>query len=317
MTTTSTSSLLARVALAILAASCGADEWSPAGSEFNSAAEQRHATVDHPDGGVDSTAPINLRVVAANISSGNYQSYDPGHGARILRALTPDVVLIQEFNYKNNTAADFRAFLDANFGTEFFYTREPTGHIPNGIISRYPIVDSGSWDDLLVNDRGFAWARIDIPGARDLWAISVHLLTSSSTKRNSEAQRLIQLINQNIPVEDYVVLGGDLNTGSRTENCITTFRAVFMTGGNYPVDQRNNGGTNASRSKPYDWVLADADLHPFMVPVEIGSRSYPSGLVFDSRVFSPLGDVAPVLYSDSAATNMQHMAVVRDYRIEP
>jgi len=35
--------------------------------------------------------------------------------------------------------------------------------------------------------------------------------------------------------------------------------------------------------------------------------------VFDSRVYTPLSDVAPVLSTDSAATNMQHMAVVRDF----
>jgi hypothetical protein len=34
--------------------------------------------------------------------------------------------------------------------------------------------------------------------------------------------------------------------------------------------------------------------------------------VFDSRVYTPLADVSPVLMTDSAAVNMQHMGVVKD-----
>ena len=43
-----------------------------------------------------------------------------------------------------------------------------------------PILDSGSWDDTLSPNRDFAWARIDVPGPHDLWAVSLHLLTSST-----------------------------------------------------------------------------------------------------------------------------------------
>jgi hypothetical protein len=36
--------------------------------------------------------------MAANLSSGNNQSYDPGEGARIFQGLKPDIVMIQELN---------------------------------------------------------------------------------------------------------------------------------------------------------------------------------------------------------------------------
>jgi hypothetical protein len=45
----------------------------------------------------------------------------------------------------------------------------------------------------------------------------------------------------------------------------------------------------------------------------VGSSPYPSGLVFDSRVYTPLSDVTPVLATDSAEPGMQHMPVVRDF----
>lgn len=256
-----------------------------------------------------------LRIVAANLTSGNGQDYDPGHGARILRGLQPDIVLIQEFNYLNNTASDFRAWVDDTFGADFSYMREPSpGQIPNGVISRYPILASGKWEDANVSNRDFAWARIDIPGDRDLWVISVHLLTTSSSNRNAEASQIINYIAaQGIPSTDYVALGGDFNTDSRTESCLNTLSSYFVTSGPFPVDQSGNGNTNANRNKPYDWVLADAELHALRTPVVLGANSFANGLVFDSRVYSPLP--SPVLVGDSGATNMQHMAVVRDFLI--
>lgn len=256
-----------------------------------------------------------IRIVAANLTSGNGQNYDPGHGSRILQGLKPDIVLVQEFNYLSNTAADFRAWVDTNFGTTFYYMREPSpGQIPNGVVSRYPILASGEWEDTNVSNRDFAWARIDIPGDKDLWVISVHLLTTSSGNRNAEASQILNYIAaQGIPAGDYVALGGDFNTDGRTEACINTLSAYFVTGGPYPVDQSGNGGTNSGRNKPYDWVLVDADLQALKTPVVLGANSFANGLVFDSRVYSPLP--SPVLAGDSAATNMQHMAVVRDFLI--
>ena len=108
---------------------------------------------------------VRIRLMAANLSSGNFQSYDDpvngcaaanyaqGEGGRLIEAMKPDIVMIQEFNYygpncKNggNTSADvdgFVARLSASVGFTYSYYREPFGTpvlIPNGVISRYPIV---------------------------------------------------------------------------------------------------------------------------------------------------------------------------------
>lgn len=211
-----------------------------------------------------------VRIVAANLTSGNGQDYDLGNGSRILQGLQPDIVLIQEFNYLSNTPANFRSWVDTYFGPTFSYVREPgSDQIPNGVVSRYPILASGEWNDSAVSNRDFVWARIDIPGPKDLWVISVHFLTTSSSNRNSQASQVLNYIAaQGIPASDYVSLGGDFNTDSRTESALNTLSAYFTTSGPYPEDQSGNGGTNASRSKPYDWVLADADLHA--VRIQIG-----------------------------------------------
>jgi endonuclease/exonuclease/phosphatase family metal-dependent hydrolase len=261
-----------------------------------------------------------VHVMAANLTSGNAQSYSAGHGIRIFQGLSPDIVLIQEFNHGTNTAAELRAFVDAAFGPQFFFSRQQGVQLPNGIISRYPILDSGIWDDPLTENREFSWARIDVPGPVDLWAVSVHLLTSSPSARNSEAAALVAEISAHVPAGDFLVVGGDFNTDARGEACITTLSQVLVTsgpGGEWPVDQAGNDSTNTSRTKPYDWLLADPDLAARRTPLVIGSVTHPDGLVFDSRVYTPLAEVAPVQAGDSGGLNMQHMAVSRAFLLPP
>ncbi|WP_394843390.1 endonuclease/exonuclease/phosphatase family protein [Pendulispora brunnea] len=259
-----------------------------------------------------------VRIAAANLTSGNGQSYlEPG--IRILKGLKPDIVTIQEFNVGANSEKEIRAFVDTAFGTNFSYFRETGLGIPNGVISRYPILAKGEWDDAELADRDFAWAKLDIPGDKDLWVISVHLKAGSGTsdegKRADEAKALDGLIGENIPSSDYVLMGGDFNTGSREESWLATLGSRFVITGPYPVDGAGNDKTNAPRSKPYDWVLADPKMNALATEVHVGAQVFPNGLVFDSRVYTPLTDVAPAQSDDSAATGMQHMAVVRDFRI--
>src|SRR2546428_9431395 len=86
-----------------------------------------------------------VRIMAANLN-GNTQSYQP-FAIRIFQGLKPDIIAIQEFNYSNNTPADFRSLVDSAFGPDFSYFRESGYSLPNGIISRFPIIASGSWLD--------------------------------------------------------------------------------------------------------------------------------------------------------------------------
>ncbi|MCA9679689.1 MAG: endonuclease/exonuclease/phosphatase family protein, partial [Myxococcales bacterium] len=270
--------------------------------------------VDAAPADAEPPLPVRLRIVAANLTSGSGQAYE-APGIRILDGLDPDVALVQEFNAGSNTAADLRGFVDAAFGPGFGFARESGVQLPNGVVSRYPIRGSGTWDDPQVSNRGFTWARIDVPGPRDLWAVSIHLLTSSATNRDAEAQALAAYVAANVPPGDLLVIGGDLNTAARTEAAITTLGGVVDTAGPHPRDQAGNEFTNAGRTKPYDWVMPDADLAPYVVTVDIGAASFADGLVFDTRVFTPLDDVAPALVTDSAAPSMQHMAVVKDFVI--
>jgi endonuclease/exonuclease/phosphatase family metal-dependent hydrolase len=259
---------------------------------------------------------VTFRIVAANLT-GNSQRYeDPA--IRIFRGLKPDVVAINEFNFRNNSASDFRFMVTNTFGPEFSFYREPSGSIPNGVISRWPITAAGSWDDPSLGDRGFAWARIDLPGPHDLFVVSVHLKAGGSGSDESTRRAQVTLLRSTIaaqaPAGAYIVLAGDLNiqdAGERT-SLIGLFNGIVRDTP-IPTDQSGDPDTNANRNRPYDLVLQSPSLTTNHVAARIGSQSFANGLVFDSRRFQPLSDVAPVLAGDSGTA--QHMAVLKDFQI--
>src|SRR5438093_232802 len=55
-------------------------------------------------------ATVRVRIVTANTTTGNNQSYDPGQGIRIFEGLHPDIALVQELNYGDDSDASIRSF---------------------------------------------------------------------------------------------------------------------------------------------------------------------------------------------------------------
>ncbi|HEY3448749.1 MAG TPA: endonuclease/exonuclease/phosphatase family protein [Myxococcales bacterium] len=279
------------------------------------------------DGGAEpasdaSADTTRVRVMAANLSSGAQQNYDSGEGLRLIQGAQPDVVLIQEFSYGDDSDAAFRGMVDSTLGTDFQWCRESppanpfgTTFIPNGILSRWPIVECGSWDDPQTDSRGFAYARIDLPGPRDLWAVSLHLLTKDVNTRDAESISLVASVRARVPATDLLVVGGDFNTDDNVERCYVTLSGLVDVAAPHPADQDGNIHTNITRVKDYDHVFAGPSLRAMQVATEIGWSVYPAGLVLDSRVYTPLDEISPVLETDSAALNMQHMGVVKDFRV--
>jgi len=272
---------------------------------------------------VSAQSNVNIRVMAANLN-GNSQKYEP-FALRIFQGLQPDVVAIQEFNYTStngvdvNTPTAIREMVDIGFGANFYYFREPTsgnGDLPNGIISRYPIINASNWTDTLVANRSFAWAQIALPGTNQMYVVSVHFLTTSASNRAAEAANLKTLMQANFPPNAWIVLAGDFNAGSRTESCVTTYNG-YLADFPIPVDDLGNSDTSANRNAPHDYVLRSLSLTNFESPTTFPTRSYPNGLVFDSRVYTTPADLtanfAPVLLADSG--NAQHMAVIKDFLI--
>ena len=156
-----------------------------------------------------------------------------------------------------------------------------------------------------------------MPGTNDLYVVSVHLKASSgsanASRRTAEAAEIISLIAANFPSQAWVIVAGDMNIYDDAESAVTTLGSVLCDTP-VPADQNGDPDTNASRASRYDRVLFSYAMTNAVVPVAMPSRTYATGLVFDSRVYTSLGDVPPVAAGDSGASQMQHMAVVRDFR---
>lgn len=266
-----------------------------------------------------------LRIVAANITSGNHQTYDPGHGIRILQAVQPDIVALQEMNYGDNSPQAMEEFVEKTFGKGFHFYREPNPKykIPNGIVSRYPIAEAGSWPGPSVPDRGFAYASVKLPNGQLLWVVSVHLHTKSAESRRAEAKVLFANLEKKVQPDSLIVVAGDMNIKGDKEYALDVL-SVLVDEKHKPDDGQGNRKTNAPRSKLYDRILVSPALNAFHVPVEIDLKTndpdplknksvFPEGLVFDTRVLKPLPP--PALVGDSGAANMQHMMIVQDYLI--
>ena len=272
---------------------------------------------------------FNLRIAAANLTTGS-QTYE-APALRIFQALRPDIVAIQEFKYTStngagvNTTAARREMINASFGTNFsfFCETNPTGgayNIPNGIISRWPILAAGTWKDadVNINDRGFAWARIDLPGTNDLYVVSIHLKASNTstdpTRRAAQAAQLKSLIQSNFPANAFLIVAGDCNIYDTSEVALATLKS-FLSDNPAPADGTGNTNTNAGRAERYDYVFPSPELNTNRAFTVVGSQAFASGLVFDTRRFAPTNDMLPALPNDSGATAMQHMAVVKDFSL--
>ncbi|MBI5544534.1 MAG: endonuclease [Deltaproteobacteria bacterium] len=282
------------------------------------------ADAAQPDAGGGGDIPTRIRIMACNLTSGNLQTYDGvtsqgSAGIRIVQGLQPDIILIQEFNYdpdgdRTFTSEEIRSLVDQMCGTECSYVRGPgstNSMIPNGIISRWPILSSGQWDDPKITNREFEYAVIDIPGPVDLWAVSIHL-PNDENKRPFSATALATALTANVPSDAYLVVGGDLNTLLPLEAAVLSLDPMLEVN-ILPVDQRGNTGTTRNRNNPYDRVMPNDLFEARRVPVTIGNNQFPKGLVFDSRIYDPLSDVPGVLEDDSIQAYMQHMAVIRDF----
>ena len=259
-----------------------------------------------------------LRIMAANTTSGKDQRYeDPG--MNMFYAMDPDIILIQEFA---PSAKNVVQLLKEHFGVEYHYYAGK-GHIGNGIITKGDIKIKKTFSQASavpqITNRQYDAAVIDIPGNKDLLAVSLHLYTKTDSEGYSQkdeypavAEFIRSILNQG---DYYIAVGGDFNTTSNYQ-VNRNWNSLLATNVSYPRDQNGNFKTNANRKQHYDWLLVDSKLQDLAIPVSIGSKEFPYGYVLDSRVHTPLSDISPVRYNDSKASHMQHMPVVRDFLIE-
>ena len=289
-----------------------------------------------------------LRIVTANTSSG-YGRYDEA-GMNMFYALDPDIIIIQEFaDASEYVVNSLENYFSNKYNSEVKYSyyadkykynsSDKFNKIGNGIIVKgeNKIKETYQYQSPVMSDRNFDAALIDIPGDKDLLAISLHLATEN-TKRAKEYPEVVNFINEINPNNKYyVVIGGDLNSGDITtihsywksvvDTSCSESGSVTRCSGKYPSDQLGNQATNNSnkdndptkpmRRKHLDWLFADKKFTELAVPVMIGERAFPFGYVLDPRVQDPIEDIYPSVPEDflRKGVGIQHMPVVRDFLI--
>ncbi len=275
--------------------------------------------------------PIKIRFTSANLTSGNNQAYEE-EGIRILKALKSDIIMIQEFNFGSNTKNDIKNFVKNTFGTEYQYFRgTPTGNgdIPNGIISKYPIIKTGEITDPRVTDRKIDYVEIKVNDKINLMVFSVHLKGQEDDSQITAAQLITQKISEHKKTHTgyYYIVGGDFNGEASVGNeGFGKFNNKEIMQINFPYPKSeygNDGNTNRTRTAKLDFILADTNLYQYQISTDycisnLNCKKYENGLVFDSRNYSRndldtyFTEVQP---NDCDAKNMQHLAVVKDFLI--
>lgn len=268
------------------------------------------------------TSSNSFTIMSANLSSQMgpcYTSYAESTG-RIFQGLKPDIIAIQEFNVTNS--GGHRAFIDQWLGSNYtYFVEEPhrTCPMPNGIISRWPIVASGVWLDPDPNfNRHFAWASIMLPNTNMVHVVSVHIKASSGAdnevRRVEEARSLTNYIAQFFPKNEFVALCGDLNAQTRSEPALQVLLNEFSDV-DQPTDQQGNNNTSSTRGKPYDFILPNAALLARSEVVWQDENKFSEGMLFDSRLWNP--PPVPIYPEDSAAAGVQHMCIVKQFSMMP
>lgn len=278
-----------------------------------------NVTIDPYDGN------LQLRIVAANLTSENFQNYDPGHGIRIMQGLAADLILVQEMGYLSRSDADYKSFAMMLVGTEYYSLDSTAFQLPNGVVSRWPILESGWLDDPTLSNRELFWAIIDLPGPKDLFVFSVHLHTEPVADQVIAAEVIVDAVTAHKaanPGKYYYIVGGDFNGETSVSSAGFGADDTFCISDPFPVDDNGNRYTNSPRNNHYDWILTDCDMSLKRVSTQYDSREgndpleYPTGHVFDTRLYTQevLDEYFfPALTTDSAAFQMQHMAVIKDY----
>ncbi|WP_448680984.1 endonuclease/exonuclease/phosphatase family protein [Pseudomonas nicosulfuronedens] len=179
-----------------------------------------------------------------------------------VRATSADLVFLQEVHGEHQLHAERQPnwpatphyeFLADSMWPAFAYGRNavyPEGHHGNALLSRLPI---SHWDNRDVSvagteERGLLYAQIDLPGARALHAVCVHLGLHES-QRQQQLQLLCELVGE-LPANNPVVVAGDFNDW----RC----RATGLLGGCglRPAFPREGG---EPRSFPARWPLLRLD----------------------------------------------------------
>ncbi len=217
---------------------------------------------------------VPLTIATANLSDNRTQAYeDPA--IRILQALQPDILAIQEFNYKAGTSQDLARLLSRS--RRPLRPRKGGARLPNGIISRYPILAHGQWGGSLPSRTAACSGPPSPSPAPGRFTSSASIWSSATPPAAPPRPGTSSASSATASPDDYVVLCGDFNTTSRAAEALAVLTAWFDDSAQ-PADQNGNPHTNAPRTRPYDYVLPNPALARHHAPTILDGLVFPGGL---------------------------------------
>lgn len=260
-----------------------------------------------------------FRVVAANLNTTQAEGTTAA-GQRLLQGLKPDIVLVQGFYAGEIGNPAFVRQTFPEWTTPYLYMVANTAP-QNGILTRFPILnfERGAIDHTFDFSRAAGWARLRLPNDVSLLAFSI-ALSESAQERVFEVESLlpeIRLVQARFP-GSYTLIGGVTGADSLDDPTIARLAEVA----DLLAPAANDGSTSATatltnvlRTRQMNAILPAPELVEYQRDTIVGAQFFPTGLVFDSRFYSPLADVAPIQPGDSASGRIEELLVVRDFEL--
>ncbi len=164
------------------------------------------------------TAPFRVKVMSFNVlMSGKATQYEVAPFAEFIRKYNPDVVALQEVDYKASRSGnkDFATELAAALGMFPAFGKTinlGSGEYGNAILSKYPF--SSILVELLPEPtgtkerRGFILTEIQFPSGQSLRFAGIHLDHSTDAVRSEMAKSFTDFISKS---SQPTIVGGDFN----------------------------------------------------------------------------------------------------------
>ncbi len=157
------------------------------------------------------------RETATRVAAYNLRALldDPQAAARVVRAIKPDVLLVQEIPRGPRSAVSIRAFAGDCDMRWPGRTRRISGTslVVGPRVQVHTRVDRALPVEFMGNPRTYSYARVQVEGGQPFAAISIHLPLRHDQRRQHVGQLLSELTVHPDVGELPWVIGGDLNEG--------------------------------------------------------------------------------------------------------
>jgi endonuclease/exonuclease/phosphatase family metal-dependent hydrolase len=224
-----------------------------------------HSVIQISKTGPEVTPSLPVRVMTYNIHSAvsNIHGQDLEAIAQVIERSGSDIIAIQEISrgWLISGGIDMVSWLSSRLGMEAIFAGTADTLWGNSILSRYPIVESGSGPLPMLDSkipRGYIWAKIDVGETSPLLIINSHLQNGSEEQHVRLAQVPVLLNVWGNSTSS--ILLGDLNATPGAEEL-----NMIMNSG--LIDSWEEGSTGRGDTVPahqpsirLDWIWHTRDL---------------------------------------------------------